>query len=216
MSHSITKCTHEENRKKACAPCGKKILFGTKKPDNSLINAKHEKLIQDLYNSDFSLTDSKYPISICSTCRNTNLVHEKEIFKRPLQKMPNYGDMILPNVTRNNNCDCYICLTGRNNPGTVVIKKGRGYVRNLSNQIDQSNGLHGNSKNIINSLPKKQDLTKINKNYWKNCQKSNRNKLFLQLSNEKSLMLQKFWMLKTRIPLTVILVITFFLRGDQS
>lgn len=169
MSHPSTKCTHEENRQKLCAPCGKKILFGKKKPERFLINARQEKLIQDCYNSDFSLTDSKYPISICSTCRNTNLEHEKGNFKRPLQKMPNYGDMILPNVTRNNNCECYICLIGRNHPGTLVIEKGRGHVRNLSNQINQFNGLNGNSKNNINSFPKKQDLKTIQKNSLTLC-----------------------------------------------
>lgn len=161
------KCDHEENRKKVCAPCGKKIVFGKKKSDFYHITDKYANLIKIFINKDFSTADPRFPLSICGTCRNTLLEHEKNDFKRPLQSMPNYKDIMLPKVTRANNgndvCNCYVCLTGRNK-GHVQAVQGKGNIRNLCNQIDASNGLFGSSTNI-EQLPLKPKKGKDEKIY---------------------------------------------------
>lgn len=40
------KLGHDENRKKVCAPCGKKIVLGTKKKDYFVLNLKFILLIK--------------------------------------------------------------------------------------------------------------------------------------------------------------------------
>ena len=153
------KCSHEQNREKVCAPCGKNISFGKNTKERFGINETYESLIKKYLNEDFTLNDSKFPVSICTTCRLTLCDQEKQIFKRPLQIMPRYKEMTLPASTRANEnfCNCYICLTGRSTV-KYTPKIGKGYKRNLNNHIDLSNGLHGKSN--ISTLPKNEKIIK--------------------------------------------------------
>lgn len=154
MSHG-NKSSHEDNRTKVCAPCGKKIKFGNKSPKKFFISSDIEKLIKQFINQDFDVKNEKYPLSICPTCSTTLLDATKGKFQRPIQKMPNYTDMLLPKSTRTSSqedtsCNCYICLTGRFK-GHTKIQRGKGHKRDLKNEIDVTTGLYGASTN--DSLP---------------------------------------------------------------
>ena len=154
------KCSHEENRKKVCAPCGKKIVFGKKNPNEFLINANSENLIKKFINSDFNINNSKFPLSICKTCHVTMLDYEKGVYKRPIQDFPNYVDLVLSKETRSmkNTCNCYICMTARFK-GHAKNTKGRGKKRNIKNVIDISNGLYGH---VLLQSNQSSDLKVIN------------------------------------------------------
>ena len=53
--------SHEENRAKVCAPCGRKILDKDKRKLNNLqIN-----IIKDHIDSDFNIENSVFPVGIC-------------------------------------------------------------------------------------------------------------------------------------------------------
>lgn len=141
-------CDHEENRLKVCGPCGKKIIFGSKKLSSFKINNEGENLIQKHVNESFKLKDSKYPLSWCHTCRVTVKEHENGITKRPLIKMPNYEEMQLQKDTRKDKgpCNCYVCLTAR----SKVHKKdivGKGNERKFEIKINADNGLYAASSN---------------------------------------------------------------------
>ena len=129
-------CTHEENRRKVCAPCGRKIKFVNKRLSFQ-INDHQENLIKEKLCPQFDKSNSKYPRSICATCRTILCEHANGETKRQLPKMPNYGDLTLPEETTNisKNCNCYICLTGRNNRHESVMK-GKGNKRKFIGQID--------------------------------------------------------------------------------
>lgn len=140
MSHGI-KSSHEENRKKVCGPCGNKIVFGKTQPEKFLINGNIEMLIKKFVSKDFDLNDDRFPLSICGSCRLTVLEFEKEIYKRQLQTMPNYHDLILSKNTRSKEgvCNCYICSTATFK-GHTKLKKGRGHFREINNVINVSSG----------------------------------------------------------------------------
>lgn len=142
------KSLHEENRAKICAACGKKIVLGNNKLHSFLITSRYEDLIKKRIDSDFDLTDSHFPVSVCNTCKLILNEHEKENLKRPLPEMPNYKDIHLIQSTRATNdlCNCYICLKARYK-GHEKIEKGVGHKRKLSDEIDESNGLFGNVSN---------------------------------------------------------------------
>ena len=93
-------CNHEENRCKVCGPCGRKICLGTKNIVFYEISESCEKLIQSFISDKFSLAEPKYHKSICTTCRITITEHERQVFRRPLPKMPQYEIMQLPIKTR--------------------------------------------------------------------------------------------------------------------
>lgn len=137
------KCSHYENRKKICAPCGEKIVFGKNKPEKYLITDKIENLINKYVSKKCKITNEKYPLSICRTCYLTLLDMEKEICTRPLQKMPNYEDIILPRDTRatlkEGTCSCYICEKARFK-GHIKCSTGKGKKRNVNNIINTSSG----------------------------------------------------------------------------
>lgn len=146
MSHA-DKCSHGENRSKVCAPCGKKIIFGkVDKPSSFLINDHIETLIEKFLLADFDVSNDKFPVSVCKTCRITLLDAEKGIFNRPFQNMPNYKDLVLPRDTRvgKYTCNCYICLRARFKGHQKAIV-GRGKKRSLDNTINKSNGLYRSS-----------------------------------------------------------------------
>lgn len=134
------KCSHDDNRRKVCAPCGRKITFGKTKPEKLLIKTKVESLIKKFMCEDFNIANEKYPLGICWTCYVTLLDFEKNIFNRQLPTMPNYNDMVLQRMTRSVdmlNCDCYICSTATYF-GHVKEKKGKGNFKALQLNVDVS------------------------------------------------------------------------------
>ena len=64
--------------------------------------------------------------------------------------MPNFQDIVLPKGTRSrdNECNCFICLTGRSTSHQKVIT-GRGVVRNHTNEINEERGLFCASTSTI-------------------------------------------------------------------
>lgn len=159
MSHG-NKCSHDENRKKICAPCGRKIVFGKVKPENFVINNKIANLINKYSSTDFDLSNEKYPLSICRSCYLTLLDFEKEIYNRQIQIMPDYKNIVLPKETRStkDTCNCYICSTATCF-GHVNVKKGKGNFRELRTNIDVS----GQCKNSVKKVDEVSVLSENNK-----------------------------------------------------
>lgn len=150
---------HDENRRKVCAPCGKKIFFKgyntTRYASRFLINDGIGDLIREYVNIHFNLNDRRFPIGICRTCSLTLSDANNKIFTRPMPRMPqSYEAIILPKATRGNpsTCNCYICLTARHK-GHGKMPIGRGVQRTFNTVINTPNGRRGNSN--ISSLPKK-------------------------------------------------------------
>ncbi|CAH1104522.1 unnamed protein product [Psylliodes chrysocephalus] len=132
------KSTHQSNRAKICAPCGRKIVLGVKTEAHFRINENVEKLIKKHLTTTFNLADERFPTSICGTCRIDLQKREKNIQSRLLD-MPNYEDIQLRRNTRvhNGECKCFICLTAAFK-GHVPNKKGRGHFRSTPKQIQTS------------------------------------------------------------------------------
>ncbi|CAH0556707.1 unnamed protein product [Brassicogethes aeneus] len=133
--------------KKICGLCGRKVIFGKSSATKFRITEKLQQLIKQFANKSFDMFDPRFPSSLCGTCRITLCEHEKGNFKRQLPKMLNFHDIRLPKSTRtrNDECNCYICLTGRF-IGHEEVEKGRGHTKNIERTIiDESNGLFGSS-----------------------------------------------------------------------
>ena len=77
-------CSHEENRKKICIGCGRKIFPGKKTIASYKISEKCTTLIKKYLNRKFHINDSKFSTSICNSCRNTLFEHDEKNIKRPL------------------------------------------------------------------------------------------------------------------------------------
>ena len=77
--------THDENRKKVCAPCGKKIkcLQGQSVSQYILTDIQNQ-LIKKYLCADFDISNPRYPQSLCCTCRLTLYEHEAENAKKKL------------------------------------------------------------------------------------------------------------------------------------
>lgn len=146
------KKTHSENRVKVCGPCGKKIHFGKTSAKKFLITTKIEGFIKKFININYDIQNEKFPLSICRTCYLTMHDADKNIFKRPIQNMPDYASLILPKSTRTtpDECNCYICLTGRYVGHQKPIAPNS---RNLNNEINSPKGRYG-ATNVVR-LPKK-------------------------------------------------------------
>ncbi|XP_036327786.1 uncharacterized protein LOC118747296 [Rhagoletis pomonella] len=140
ISHPQHKCNHEENRFKVCAPCGRKIKFGSSKPSEFNITGKLECLIKKYVSENFRLTNSKFPLGICGTCRRVLCDRDKDIpnATRPLPNMPNYEDST--KETRTTSCSCYIWLTARATSHPKVIQ-GRAHTLNVLSEKNSTNGL---------------------------------------------------------------------------
>lgn len=141
------KFTHNENRKRICAPCGSKIIF-YKKTSITNITISLESLIKKYINQNFNINNEMYPVSICVSCRLTLQEYEKNIFQRKLPQMPNYEVIKMHKVTRfmkNEICNCFICLNATLK-SHKKINKGRGKVRKLCNKITNSTGMYAASK----------------------------------------------------------------------
>lgn len=125
-----TACTHDQNRSKICATCGKNIKFGKFKPEYFQIKSELSELIKKHVNPNYSISDERFPISICVTCRLVLSERKRNILNRSLPIMPNYAEIYLSKKTRNqvevgNSCYCYICITARDNIHSK-INKGKG------------------------------------------------------------------------------------------
>ena len=55
MSHQ--KLNHDKYRRKVCAPCGKKIVFGIKKKEYLVLNSRYFSLIKEFVNTNYSMVD---------------------------------------------------------------------------------------------------------------------------------------------------------------
>lgn len=155
------KCSHEENRSKICGPCGSKLSLRKKKISNFRLTENHVKLINKFLKTKYNLNDSRFPTSICTTCRLALSERAKKNCSRPLPVLPNYEDIILPKSTRSSNpsieepCNCYICLTGKSTShfkNTVATVK-----QQLAPKITVSNGLLGSRNSKVKELPKRLD-----------------------------------------------------------
>ena len=138
--------SHEENRLKVCAPCGKKIILNGKKINFFQITSTREARIQNYVNSNYSKVGSKFPLSICNSCRIIFIEYEKDNRRRPVPIMPNYNDMQLSKSTRATGdiCYCYICKTARSTNHVKAVV-GQGHTRQFTTITDNSNGLYGHS-----------------------------------------------------------------------
>lgn len=156
MSHPMKRCDHDDNRKKVCALCGRKIIFGAKKIEYFRITDNLEKLIQELICSDFSITNPKYPQSVCCNCKKILNERDKNNCHRSFKSMPNFNDIVLQKLTRESSeyqmCNCYICLTGRQVGKQKKIKLNIGESLNLSVKIDTNNGMFGSKNSKVNKL----------------------------------------------------------------
>ncbi|CAH0560139.1 unnamed protein product [Brassicogethes aeneus] len=170
------RCDHNENRKKICAPCGRKISLGSKMLEHFRITDHHELLIKQFINANFDLSNPKFPSGICVTCRQILQEHERGIVRRSVKNMPNYEDICLPKETRNTPisksfCNCYICLTGRHQ-GHINIKKKLPVCKtlDLSIKITPNNGMYGSQNSSITQIPKKETMKPIDQKTLTICQ----------------------------------------------
>ncbi|KAJ8677777.1 hypothetical protein QAD02_013564 [Eretmocerus hayati] len=136
--HPIRKCNHEENRRKKCASCGRRINF-RKYASEYQITERFEKLIKSHINKDFGMDQPKFPLSICTSCCLSLLSREKNHSERPLPVMPNYLDILLLDDVI---CYCYICLTGQST-GHLKPRSSRRNLQNHRVTIGPSNGPYG-------------------------------------------------------------------------
>lgn len=113
MTQKCLKMMYQQPTKKTAekfAPLVEKKLFSTS------ITEKYVDLIKKFLNEKFDLHNSKFPLSICVSCRLSLDDYEKGDFKRPVPVMPNYLDIQLPKNTRqtdNLNCCDFICTKAR-------------------------------------------------------------------------------------------------------
>ena len=134
--------THNENRKKVCAPCGSKISNTRGKIKLRTINERECRLIQLYLDEKFDTENERYPIGLCSTCR-VYLGKAEKGLKCKFQIMPKYGNIIIPKSTRkkdNPKYNCFICLKARDKT-RKFIEKGHGVERKCFTNINKSTGL---------------------------------------------------------------------------
>lgn len=88
------KADHEENRKKVCAICFKKIILVKSNSSKRLINQLQEELIRKYVNNQFDLNDSKYSKATCTDCPiSLNLLKDNK--GNFYQNIPNFTDIVL-------------------------------------------------------------------------------------------------------------------------
>ena len=61
---------HNGNRKKVCAPCGRKFT-------GRIITPAQESTIKKFINKEFSLDDERFPVAMCDRCRKSLLNAER-------------------------------------------------------------------------------------------------------------------------------------------
>ena len=133
---------HEGNRKKVCAPCGRKILG----KDKRILNNVQITSIKENIDADFDILNSAYPVGICQRCRKLFIKISKDPTKKSLfPKLKNYKDLILLKTTRlAKKCSCYICLTGSDTTRKPVYKK-----ETYDGNIEEGHGLVGFAENKL-------------------------------------------------------------------
>ena len=133
---------HEGNRKKVCAPCGRKILG----KDKRILNNVQIDFIKENIDANFDILNSVYPVGICQRCRTLFIKISKDPTKKSLlPKLKNYKDLILPKLTRlAKKCSCYICLIGSDTTRKPAYQK-KTYDRN----IEEGHGLVGLAENKL-------------------------------------------------------------------
>ena len=140
------KLSHEDNRKKICAPCGLKIKGKTiRKLNDSQIN-----IISRLVNDDFDPSNSVYPLGICASCRVKYREVDKDESKvDKLPKMPNYKIMGIPRQSRqNSDCECFICKSARDCMRSVKEKGGRSNTKNYTIDIAEKFSASGSNSEV--------------------------------------------------------------------
>lgn len=139
--------THEENRAKVCAPCGRKILD----KDKRKLNHVQINIIKDHIDSDFNIENPIFLVGICQGCRTLFFKFSKDPTKISLlPKMKNFKEMVLPRPTRQieePNCSCYICLTGSNTTRMPVYQK-----KTYDGNIEKGHGLFGYDENKLHNV----------------------------------------------------------------
>lgn len=139
MSVSKFESQHEENRKKLCAPCGEKIVLGVRKSNYYSITDRQENLIKAYVNNNYCKSNSRFPTSICNTCKVTLYEREKNVEKRPMPIMPKHENFNLLRQLRFNprNCNCLICLKA-SYKGHITKIKGRGNTKVFRDFVAQN------------------------------------------------------------------------------
>lgn len=168
---------HEENRRKVCVVCGKKIVLGTKKINSFSITTVIEELIKRFVKNDFSTLDPRFPSSICISCRFALQERDQGNFTRQLVSvMPTFLNIILKKETRGTGpnllCDCLLCATAKSNKHPRIVK-GRPKKPDICPVINNSDTLHGFSHSIVTNEHKVNDLNYKNESvdFIKLCQK---------------------------------------------
>ena len=108
--------SHEENRKKICLYCTKKINKKAFNINKSLLEKVKKNMLQE-----YDPSDQKYPTILCSTCRYwvDQMEQGKKEKKRPDFEYKNIN--LLPNTrSKGDQCNCIICYTARQKGNRVV------------------------------------------------------------------------------------------------
>lgn len=104
-----SKCSHEDNRLKVCAVCGKKIVYGNSPNSKFMISKDVESLIKQYSNNEFNVLDSRFPKGVCVSCRFALYSIRQEKTPRKVPNMPNYLSSEFSCSRDDQVCDCYIC-----------------------------------------------------------------------------------------------------------
>lgn len=109
--------SHEENRKKICLYCTKKVNKQKFNINESLLDKVKRNVL-----AEYDPTDQKYPTILCSTCRYW--IDKMEKGERAKERpVFDYKNMNMPLNTRSNKdepCNCMICSTARQKGNKVV------------------------------------------------------------------------------------------------
>lgn len=147
-TNAKSRCDHEDNRYKVCAICTKKIVFGSNPRSKFKISGDMESLIKKFSDKDFDLLDSRFPKSICLSCKVRMYEINQGKTSRSIPLMPNYLDIQLLKETRTSGsvdeCFCFICRIGKQKIHTKAVA-GKG-VKREATLISIDNGLFGTKK----------------------------------------------------------------------
>ena len=102
--------SHEQNRKKICFYCTKKVTKNAMTISKSLIDKIQKNILPE-----YDITDSRFPTVLCSTCRYWVDLMEKGEKKKSLPFF-DFKEIVLAPTTRTNKntpCNCLICSTAR-------------------------------------------------------------------------------------------------------
>ena len=92
------KLNHDQNRKKVCAPCGKKLTV----KEIREVSDREIELIQKHINPNYNRDNPVFPTGCCGTCRSKLYRAEKSNKNINLPTMLNYEDINLVRSLRSN------------------------------------------------------------------------------------------------------------------